>query len=49
VLTGSADEMAESCRAYAATGFSHFIYHSPAPHDAETLERFVTEVRPAID
>ena len=48
VLTGSADEITEFCRAYAANGFSHFIYHSPAPYDAETLERFVAEVRPAI-
>lgn len=48
LLTGSADEIAEHCRAYAELGFGHFIYHSPAPHDAETLERFATEVRPAI-
>jgi len=49
VLTGSADEIAELCRSYAAIGFGHFIYHSPAPYDEETLERFVTEVRPSVD
>jgi alkanesulfonate monooxygenase SsuD/methylene tetrahydromethanopterin reductase-like flavin-dependent oxidoreductase (luciferase family) len=48
VLTGSSAEIAAYCRAYAALGFSHFIYHSPAPHDEETLERFVTEVKPAV-
>jgi alkanesulfonate monooxygenase SsuD/methylene tetrahydromethanopterin reductase-like flavin-dependent oxidoreductase (luciferase family) len=48
ILAGSVDEIAEHCRAYAAIGFHHFIYHSPAPHDEETLERFVTEVKPGI-
>ncbi len=49
ILAGSAEQIGEHCRAYAASGFRHFIYHSPAPHDAETLERFLTEVRPSID
>jgi alkanesulfonate monooxygenase SsuD/methylene tetrahydromethanopterin reductase-like flavin-dependent oxidoreductase (luciferase family) len=48
VLTGSADEISEWCRSYAALGFTHFIYHSPAPFDEETLDRFVTEVRPNL-
>jgi alkanesulfonate monooxygenase SsuD/methylene tetrahydromethanopterin reductase-like flavin-dependent oxidoreductase (luciferase family) len=48
LLTGSAEQISEHCRAFAALGFTHFIYHSPPPHDAETLERFVGEVRPAI-
>jgi alkanesulfonate monooxygenase SsuD/methylene tetrahydromethanopterin reductase-like flavin-dependent oxidoreductase (luciferase family) len=49
VVTGSAAEIADLCRRYADVGFRHFIYHSPSPHDEETLERFVTEVRPSID
>ena len=48
VLAGSAEQIAEHCRAYAELGFHHVIYHSPAPHDDETLERFATEVRPTI-
>lgn len=46
---GSTEQIIEYCQAYAAVGFRHFIYHSPSPHDEETLERFVTEVRPSID
>ena len=49
VLTGSADEIAEQCRTYATVGFTHVIYHSPAPHDKKTLERFAAEVRRSID
>ena len=48
IKTGSADEIAAFCREYAALGFTHFIYHSPAPYDEETLERFASEVRPAL-
>jgi F420-dependent oxidoreductase-like protein len=48
ILTGSAEQIAEYCSAYAEVGFTHFIYHAPMPYDAETLERFVTEVKPAI-
>ena len=48
VLTGSGAAIAELCRRYADVGFRHFIYHAPAPYDEETLERFVTEVRPAV-
>jgi hypothetical protein len=49
VFSGSADEIAEQCRAYATVSFTHVIYHSPAPHDKKTLERFAAEVRPSID
>jgi alkanesulfonate monooxygenase SsuD/methylene tetrahydromethanopterin reductase-like flavin-dependent oxidoreductase (luciferase family) len=48
VLTGSAERIAEHCQAFVQAGFRHFIYHSPAPHDTETLERFATEVRPSV-
>ena len=48
LLLGSAEEIVEHCSAYAALGFTHFIYHSPPPHDDETLERFASEVRPSI-
>lgn len=49
IITGSAEQLGERCRAYAKAGFRHFIYHSPSPYDEETLERFVTEVRPSVD
>jgi alkanesulfonate monooxygenase SsuD/methylene tetrahydromethanopterin reductase-like flavin-dependent oxidoreductase (luciferase family) len=49
VLTGSADEIAERVRGYVTRGFRHLIYHLPAPYDDETLERWMTEVRPQLD
>ena len=49
VQTGSASEIAEWCRAYVASGFTHLIFHLPAPFDDETLERFASEVRPQLD
>ena len=48
VETGTAEEITELCRAYAAHGFRHFIFHMPTPYDEETLERFATEVRPNV-
>jgi alkanesulfonate monooxygenase SsuD/methylene tetrahydromethanopterin reductase-like flavin-dependent oxidoreductase (luciferase family) len=46
---GSAAEITEQARAYVDLGFRHLILHSVPPHDDETLERFATEVRPALD
>jgi alkanesulfonate monooxygenase SsuD/methylene tetrahydromethanopterin reductase-like flavin-dependent oxidoreductase (luciferase family) len=48
LLLGSAEQIAEHCSAYVEHGFTHFIYHSPSPHDEETLERFAREVRSSI-
>ena len=45
-LSGAA--MTEHVQAYFDVGFTHAIFHLAAPYDAETLERFATEVRPAI-
>jgi alkanesulfonate monooxygenase SsuD/methylene tetrahydromethanopterin reductase-like flavin-dependent oxidoreductase (luciferase family) len=39
----------ERCQAYVDAGFSHFVFHLAAPYDAETLERFVVEVAPALE
>ena len=49
VLTGSSAQIAERVRAYVALGFRHVIYHLVPPYDDETLIRFATEVRPALD
>ena len=49
VRMGSAAAIAEQAREYMAHGFRHLIVHSIPPHDDETLERFATEVRPALD
>ncbi len=49
VMTGSPAQLAERIRAYVALGFRHVIYHLVPPYDDETLVRFETEVRPALD
>ena len=49
VLTGSAEQIAERAREYVALGFRHVIYHLVPPYDDETLVRFATEVRPALE
>jgi F420-dependent oxidoreductase-like protein len=48
VLHGSADQLAERIRAYREAGFTNALYHLAAPYDDETLERFVTEVKPQV-
>ena len=35
-------------RPFLDIGFRHFIFGFPAPYDAETMERLVTEVRPML-
>ncbi len=46
---GSPEEIADRLRPYVALGFTTVISEQPAPHDIETLERFIGEVKPLID
>jgi alkanesulfonate monooxygenase SsuD/methylene tetrahydromethanopterin reductase-like flavin-dependent oxidoreductase (luciferase family) len=46
--TGSATELADQWRPFVDAGFRHLIPHLAPPYDAETLERFATEVIPAL-
>jgi alkanesulfonate monooxygenase SsuD/methylene tetrahydromethanopterin reductase-like flavin-dependent oxidoreductase (luciferase family) len=46
---GSAAQIAESLVPYVELGFRHILFDSPAPFDAETLERFVGEVKPMLE
>lgn len=46
--TGSAAELAERWRGFVDAGFRHLVAHLAPPYDAETLERFATEVVPAL-
>jgi alkanesulfonate monooxygenase SsuD/methylene tetrahydromethanopterin reductase-like flavin-dependent oxidoreductase (luciferase family) len=48
VVTGSAEEVTEHVRGFVAHGFRHVIYHLVPPFDDETLERFMTEVKPNL-
>jgi alkanesulfonate monooxygenase SsuD/methylene tetrahydromethanopterin reductase-like flavin-dependent oxidoreductase (luciferase family) len=46
---GSPEELAERFIPYAKLGFRTVISEQPAPYDAETLERFIGEVKPMVD
>jgi alkanesulfonate monooxygenase SsuD/methylene tetrahydromethanopterin reductase-like flavin-dependent oxidoreductase (luciferase family) len=45
---GSAEEIADRLRPYVDLGFRTIISEQPAPHDVETLERFIGEVAPLL-
>ncbi len=47
-LVGTPEQVAEKMRPYLGIGFRHFIVGFPAPYDAETLERLMTEVKPLL-
>jgi alkanesulfonate monooxygenase SsuD/methylene tetrahydromethanopterin reductase-like flavin-dependent oxidoreductase (luciferase family) len=49
IRMASADELAESLIPFAELGFRHILFDAPQPHDRETLERFIGEVKPAIE
>lgn len=46
---GTPEQVAEKMRPYLGIGFRHFIIGFPAPHDAESMERLVTEVKPMLE
>jgi alkanesulfonate monooxygenase SsuD/methylene tetrahydromethanopterin reductase-like flavin-dependent oxidoreductase (luciferase family) len=47
-MTG-AEELAESLVPFAELGFRHILFDAPQPHDRETLERFIGEVKPMVE
>jgi alkanesulfonate monooxygenase SsuD/methylene tetrahydromethanopterin reductase-like flavin-dependent oxidoreductase (luciferase family) len=46
---GTAEQVAEMIRPFLGIGFRHLICGFPAPHDAESIERMVTEVKPMLE
>jgi alkanesulfonate monooxygenase SsuD/methylene tetrahydromethanopterin reductase-like flavin-dependent oxidoreductase (luciferase family) len=48
-FVGPPEMIAERLAPVVAAGFRHVIIGSPAPHDSETLERFITEVKPRLE
>jgi alkanesulfonate monooxygenase SsuD/methylene tetrahydromethanopterin reductase-like flavin-dependent oxidoreductase (luciferase family) len=46
---GSPEQIAERMRAYRDLGFDTFIAELAAPHDAETIERWIGEVKPMVE
>jgi alkanesulfonate monooxygenase SsuD/methylene tetrahydromethanopterin reductase-like flavin-dependent oxidoreductase (luciferase family) len=48
-MVGTPEQVAERMRPFLGIGYRHFIIGFPAPYDAETMERLVTEVRPMLE
>ena len=46
---GTPEQVAERMRPYLGIGFRHFIIGFPAPHDAESMERLMTQVKPMLE
>jgi alkanesulfonate monooxygenase SsuD/methylene tetrahydromethanopterin reductase-like flavin-dependent oxidoreductase (luciferase family) len=47
--TGTPERIAETMIAYRRVGFHTFLVECPAPYDAETLERLMSDVKPLVD
>ncbi|CAN5347602.1 LLM class F420-dependent oxidoreductase [soil metagenome] len=47
-LVGTPDMVVEKLRPFLGIGFRHFIVGFPSPYDAESMERLMTEVKPAL-
>jgi alkanesulfonate monooxygenase SsuD/methylene tetrahydromethanopterin reductase-like flavin-dependent oxidoreductase (luciferase family) len=48
-LVGTPEQVAEAMRPYLGIGFRHLIIGFPSPYDAESMERLVREVKPALE
>jgi alkanesulfonate monooxygenase SsuD/methylene tetrahydromethanopterin reductase-like flavin-dependent oxidoreductase (luciferase family) len=48
-LIGTPEMVAEAMRPFLGIGFRHFIVGFPSPHDAETMERLVRDVKPELE
>ena len=45
---GTVDDVVEHLRPFGEIGFRHLIVGFPPPHDAESMERLMTEVKPRL-
>jgi alkanesulfonate monooxygenase SsuD/methylene tetrahydromethanopterin reductase-like flavin-dependent oxidoreductase (luciferase family) len=48
-LFGTPEQVVEKLRPYLGIGYRHLIVGFPAPFDAESMERLVTEVKPELE
>lgn len=46
---GTPEQVAGMMRPYLGIGFRHFICGFPGPHDAESMERMITQVKPLLE
>jgi len=49
VCLGNPEQIAGQIREFQAIGFGTLIADMPAPHDLETLERLIGEVKPLVE
>jgi probable F420-dependent oxidoreductase len=47
-LVGTVDQVVQRLEPFLGIGFRHFIVGFPSPYDAESMERLMTEVKPAL-
>ena len=45
---GTVDQVVERLRPFLGIGFRHFLFGFPSPYDAESQERLINEVKPAL-
>ena len=48
-MVGTPEQVVEKMRPFLGIGFRHFIVGFPSPYDAESMERLITEVKPALE
>jgi alkanesulfonate monooxygenase SsuD/methylene tetrahydromethanopterin reductase-like flavin-dependent oxidoreductase (luciferase family) len=48
-MVGTPEQVADRMRPFLDIGYRHFIVGFPAPYDAETMERLITEVKPMLE
>jgi alkanesulfonate monooxygenase SsuD/methylene tetrahydromethanopterin reductase-like flavin-dependent oxidoreductase (luciferase family) len=48
-LWGTPEQVVEKLRPFGGIGFHHFIVGFPAPFDAESMERLMSEVKPELE
>ncbi len=48
-MVGTPEQVIEKMRPFLDIGFRHFIVGFPSPYDAESMERLITEVKPALE
>jgi alkanesulfonate monooxygenase SsuD/methylene tetrahydromethanopterin reductase-like flavin-dependent oxidoreductase (luciferase family) len=46
---GNAEEIAEWLAPFVELGFRHILFDAPQPHDEETIERFIKEVKTMLE
>ena len=45
---GTVDDVVEHLKPFGEIGFRHLIVGFPPPHDAETMERLISDVKPRL-